>query len=446
MSTVISVAGLGKRYRIGAAAENGRKSIGHLLTSPIRNFGKLRRLSVFDRDDDTDIIWALRDISFDVRQGEVLGIIGANGAGKSTLLKILSRITKPTEGRIELTGRVGSLLEVGTGFHHELSGRDNIYLNGSILGMDRQYIRQRFDEIVDFSGVAQFIDTPVKRYSSGMYLRLAFAVAAHLEPDILIVDEVLAVGDAEFQKKCIGKMSDVAGEGRTVIFVSHTMDAVQRLCSRCLCLGKGRMIEDGRPAQVISRYLSRFAGGALRAEPNEWVDLSRRERNGSGEARVTAARFSSNNEQAADNPYPLGPLDFEVTIESDADRSIASLALMIASQANLKLVNADTVINGQIIKLQRGRNQFKISLPSLPLNPGVYAVGFWVAPTTEGHPVYDHMEVAFEVEVIADPAHSWGKTPGSNGVVATAFEVSPIADDPSIHPASLIGAGETRRK
>src|SRR5207244_3345082 len=199
--------------------------------------------------------WALKDVSFEVRQGEVIGIIGRNGAGKSTLLKILSRITDPTEGRVTINGRVASLLEVGTGFHPELTGRENIYLNGAILGMTRAEIGRKFDEIVAFAEVEKFLDTPVKRYSSGMYVRLAFAVAAHLEPEILVVDEVLAVGDAEFQKKCLGKMSTVASGGRTVLFVSHNLTAIESLCHSCIALQRGRIFTRGSPTDVLDKYL-----------------------------------------------------------------------------------------------------------------------------------------------------------------------------------------------
>jgi len=216
-----------------------------------------------------DEMWALRGVSFEVKQGEILGIIGRNGAGKSTLLKILSRVTAPTSGLVRIKGRIASLLEVGTGFHPELTGRDNIFLNGAILGMTKAEIKKKFDEIVDFSGVEQFIDTPVKRYSSGMYVRLAFAVAAHLEPEILIVDEVLAVGDAQFQRKCLGKMGEVAKGGRTVLFVSHNMTAVQSLCHRSLLLAEGELIADGSVVTVVTRYL-REAQGAK--EEKQWTD------------------------------------------------------------------------------------------------------------------------------------------------------------------------------
>ncbi|MBM3150871.1 MAG: ABC transporter ATP-binding protein [Chloroflexi bacterium] len=250
----IRVENLGKRYRIGALSQRRDTLrdqlvyLGTRLVTPLRGRGTLAQ--------PLDEVWALRDVSFEVRHGQVLGVIGRNGAGKSTLLKILSRITEPTTGNVRIRGRVGSLLEVGTGFHPELTGRENIYLNGAILGMKRTEIERKFDEIVAFSEVEQFIDTPVKRYSSGMYLRLAFAVAAHLEPEILVVDEVLAVGDAEFQRKCLGKMSDVAQQGRTVLFVSHNMSAILRLTQESIVLEKGRLALRAPSPQAVDHYLS----------------------------------------------------------------------------------------------------------------------------------------------------------------------------------------------
>ncbi len=252
--TAIIVEGIGKRYKIGASQERS-DTLRDLLVGSVRRFGAA--LSNRGVKNQSNLIWALKDVSFEVKRGQALGIIGRNGAGKSTLLKVLSRVTHPTEGYGELRGRVGSLLEVGTGFHPELTGRENIFLNGAILGMQRREITKRFDEIVAFSEVAQFIDTPVKRYSSGMYLRLAFAVAAHLEPEILVVDEVLAVGDADFQRKCLGKMGDVASSGRTVLFVSHNMSAIQRLTQESIVLDKGRIIMRGPSAEAVDFYLNR---------------------------------------------------------------------------------------------------------------------------------------------------------------------------------------------
>lgn len=255
----IQVENISKRYRIGLKEELHDTFIGALTSwvkSPLSNFHRLQKLSKFDENEDSkDIIWALKDVSFEVKRGEVLGIIGRNGAGKSTLLKILGRITEPTSGRAETQHHIASLLEVGTGFHPELTGRENTYLNGTILGMSKSEIESKFDEIVDFSGVEKFIDTPIKRYSSGMMIRLAFSVAAHLEPEILLIDEVLAVGDVEFQKKCLGKMKDISGEGRTVLFVSHNMGSIRNLCTKGILLDSGRVLHEGDVATVIHKYL-----------------------------------------------------------------------------------------------------------------------------------------------------------------------------------------------
>jgi lipopolysaccharide transport system ATP-binding protein len=265
----LSIEEVSKVYRIGSR-EQVHDSIGRGLVefakSPLRNYRKYRSLYKFSDEvlsDDyagDDILWALRDVSFQVQQGEVVGIIGVNGAGKSTLLKVISRITPPTRGQISIRGRVSSLLEVGTGFHQELTGRENVYLNGTILGMRKREVDRKFDEIVEFSGVEKFLDTPVKRYSMGMRVRLAFAVAAHLEPEILIIDEVLAVGDAEFQKKCLNKMEDVGNEGRTVLFVSHNMAAITRLCRRGILMSAGSVIADGETHEIVSSYLTEGLG------------------------------------------------------------------------------------------------------------------------------------------------------------------------------------------
>lgn len=274
MTTAIKVESLGKIYRIGVK-ENIHDHLGNamfdFIKSPIKNYRKYRSLYRFEdvdvdfagnKKNPSDVIWALRDVSFQVQEGEVIGIIGANGAGKSTLLKILSRITEPTRGSAEIRGKISSLLEVGTGFHQELTGRENIYLNGTILGMTKKDVDTKFDAIVDFSGIEKYIDTPVKRYSSGMRVRLAFSVAAHLEPDILLIDEVLAVGDASFQSKCLGKMSEVSRQGRTVLFVSHNMAAVESLCDRAILLEEGKILADSETSQVIMQYLSRLHSNA----------------------------------------------------------------------------------------------------------------------------------------------------------------------------------------
>ncbi|MEM9403023.1 MAG: ABC transporter ATP-binding protein [Pseudomonadota bacterium] len=263
----ISVKDVGKIYRLGVKEEKHKdiaSSVGSALKSPIKNFKKYRSLYKFsdeelsninDENTPADILWALRDVSFEIPQGQVVGIVGKNGAGKSTLLKLLTKITPPTFGEMRIKGRVASLLEVGTGFHPELTGRENVYLNSTILGMRKHEVDQKFDEIVEFSGVSKFLDTPVKRYSSGMRVRLAFSVAAHLEPEVLIIDEVLAVGDASFQRKCIGKMQDVGREGRTVLFVSHNMPAISSLCDRAIMLESGRLTMDGAVHDVLEAYL-----------------------------------------------------------------------------------------------------------------------------------------------------------------------------------------------
>jgi lipopolysaccharide transport system ATP-binding protein len=266
LNPMIKVENVSKRYRLGT-----NQLAYQTLRERLADIAKSRRNRQNNGNGNGNSIWALHDINFEVAKGEVLGIIGRNGAGKSTLLKILSRITEPTTGRIELYGRVGSLLEVGTGFHPELTGRENIFLNGVIMGMKRRELARKFDEIVAFAEISRFIDTPVKRYSSGMYVRLAFAVAAHLEPEILIVDEVLAVGDDLFQKKCLGKMATIAGEGRTVLFVSHNMPAVINLCPRVILMENGVVTRDGESAEIVGYYLR--SGGAISAD-REWPDIS----------------------------------------------------------------------------------------------------------------------------------------------------------------------------
>ncbi len=280
---VIRISDLSKAYTIGMKYQSDKtlaEVIKNMFSRPFENYKKIKSLKNPSTQYSENLIWALNDINLELFAGDVMGIIGKNGSGKSTLLKLLSRITYPTKGKIEMAGRTSSLLEVGTGFNPELTGRENIFLNGTLLGMTRKEVTKRFDEIVDFSGVEKFIDTPVKRYSSGMKVRLAFAVAAHLEPDILIIDEVLAVGDAEFQKKCIGKMQQVANEtGRTVLFVSHDMLAVQRLCNRCVLLDKGSVLKNGIPKDTIDHYLKSTVSILQNQHPYE-LDIKRIRGNG----------------------------------------------------------------------------------------------------------------------------------------------------------------------
>ena len=302
----ISVEGLGKRYRIGAGPSEPYGSLRDSLMRSLK--APVQRLRRGGQGGAAREHWALKDVSFEVKHGEAVGIIGRNGAGKSTLLKVLSRITEPTAGRAVVHGRVGSLLEVGTGFHPELTGRENIYLNGAVMGMSRADIKRRFDEIVDFAGVETYLDTPVKRYSSGMYMRLAFAVAAHLEPEVLVVDEVLAVGDAEFQKKCLGKMSEVAKQGRTVLFVSHNMPAITRLCNRAILLNTGSIEYDGVPHQLVAQYLQSDQGTtALR----EWTDIDTAP--GNDLVRLRSVRVLNAAEHIVDTVDIRKPVEIEVT-------------------------------------------------------------------------------------------------------------------------------------
>jgi len=291
----ITVENLSKRYRIGLKEQQHETlagAIADMIQAPIQNFRRLRSLTKFCDGEEEDVIWALKDVSFEIKRGEVVGIIGRNGAGKSTLLKILAGITEPTSGRAIIRGRVGSLLEVGTGMHPELTGRENIYLSGTILGMRKAEIDKKFDEIVEFAEIGKFLDTPIKRYSSGMKVRLGFAIAAHLEPEILLVDEVLAVGDAAFQKKCLGKMGDVAGEGRTVLFVSHNMGAVNQLCQWCIVLDRGRVNFSGGCSEAVSHYLRAVVSSDMRivkfelppkqTPPPIWIDEVTIEAKGKG--------------------------------------------------------------------------------------------------------------------------------------------------------------------
>jgi lipopolysaccharide transport system ATP-binding protein len=302
----VQVDNLSKMYRIGARKQRYVTLRERIAARVGSFFGRHGQAGT----DTANTMWALRDVSFGVKQGEVVGIIGRNGAGKSTLLKLLSRITAPTHGRIELNGRVSSLLEVGTGFSAELTGRENVYLNGSILGMKRVEVTRKFDEIVAFAGVEQFIDTPVKRYSSGMYLRLAFAVAAHLQPEILIVDEVLAVGDADFQKKCLGKMEGVADQGRTIFFVSHNMQAITRLCKRVLYLEDGQLRLDGSPHDVVKNYLNSGLGTMA---TREWLDPVKAPKG--TVSRLWAVRVRTEDGQCTDNIDIRKPVGIEIEYE-----------------------------------------------------------------------------------------------------------------------------------
>ena len=407
MPVAIRAERLGKQYRLGRGPRS--ETLREALSQSGRRLRSLLARASTGPRPRPEPFWALRDVSFDIEAGRAVGIVGANGAGKSTLLKLLSRITEPTEGCAVVHGRVGSLLEVGTGFHPELTGRENIFLNGAILGMKRREIARKFDEIVDFADVARFLDTAVKHYSDGMYLRLAFAVAAHLEPEILVVDEVLAVGDARFQKRCLGKMRDIAeGEGRTVVFVSHNMSIIQRLCGQSLLLERGRVVDLGPTASIIARYLQDRPDTA---RPEQWIDTSAAPRRGSGEARFRAARYSSGNPHAGLQPYPDGPVEFVFEIESDAARLVSSFGVVFSDRNGTKLVNADILRLGRELRLERGTNQVRLSLQQLHLNPGVYDLTLWLGDTVGAG--FDHVEPAFHIEVVALEESGFGATPAA---------------------------------
>jgi lipopolysaccharide transport system ATP-binding protein len=413
----IEVRGLAKRYRLGQNAfvhGSLREAIAGATASVLH---RARRRQPAERE----WLWALDHIDLDVHAGEVLGIIGRNGAGKTTLLKLLSRITEPTEGEARIRGRVGSLLEVGTGFHGDLTGRENIYLNGAILGMGRKEIGRKFDEIVAFAEVERFIDTPVKRYSSGMYLRLAFAVAAHLEPEILIVDEVLAVGDAAFQRKCLGKMGEVSGEGRTVLLVSHNMSAITSLATRCLWLDKGTARELGEPGDVVAAYLSdghdvREPGVAdLRGpEPRRTSKPTQRE------ILVDAIRLRGADDAPRSVFFEGERMRFELALTSTIEaRALEMLVKVLTLEGTLVF----TLTSGTMdVDVQPGPFEVEVEVPSLPLRRGNYQVDLYLRTSLAQDDVHGaiEFEVAGARERHADPRahdylglvnveHEWGE-------------------------------------
>lgn len=368
MSTVISVENISKQYRLG---EVGTGTLSHDFNrwwhrvrgkeDPYLKVGEINDRS---KKGDSDYSWALKDVSFEVKQGEVLGIIGRNGAGKSTLLKILSRVTQPTTGEIKVKGRIASLLEVGTGFHPELSGRENIFLNGAILGMRKAEIAAKFDEIVDFSGCERYIDTPVKRYSSGMYVRLAFAVAAHLEPEILIVDEVLAVGDAEFQKKCMGKMKDVAGQGRTVLFVSHNMASIQALSDDCCILQNGKLLFYGITSKAISIY-NENARISLHTDVH---DLKRRNPEWGHDVRIQNIEVNERG-QASYQIDEIVTLSIQVKAIQDFETLAAGVTVSTFGETPIA-----TGFTNHFSLKKSENNRINIRIPACFLAPGEYAL------------------------------------------------------------------------
>jgi lipopolysaccharide transport system ATP-binding protein len=412
MQPAIRVDRISKCYPLDRRAEarNLSENIGHHIGKVFRT---LAGRGGGPREGD---LWALKDVSFEVRPGEVMGFVGRNGAGKSTLLKILSRIVEPTSGRAEVRGRIGSLLEVGTGFHPELSGKENIYLNGSILGMSRREIKAKFDEIVAFADMEAFLNTPVKRYSSGMYVRLGFAIAAHLQPEVLVVDEVLAVGDAPFQKRCLGKMQDVSREGRTVLFVSHDMTAVRRLCTRAVLLSRGQVLSVGNTSDIVAEYLSRES---VLTPPGQTVDLRFTRRKGTG-----AATFAELNFDGGPGGAPVhsgGPLHARLTIDAPAAVVADSLAVIISDRTGFRLINADTVRVDCPVSLRPGSNTVQLTIKAVHLQPGTYTLGVSIGKWPET--VYDSIDSVCDIEVVPNPEDG-GVRPRADGAVRCEVSVA----------------------
>ena len=403
----IRVENLSKQYRIGksqARYNTFRDTLTNALVAPFRRASMLLRGQPYGAAELEQTIWALKDVSFEIEHGKVLGIIGRNGAGKSTLLKIISRITDPTQGKIDIYGRVGALLEVGTGFHPELTGRENIYLNGSILGMRRVEVERKFEEIVEFSGVEKFIDTPVKHYSSGMYMRLAFSVAAHLEPDILLVDEVLAVGDTAFQKKCLGKMQDVSREGRTVLFVSHNMAAVTNLCENALLLHSGEIIQMGSVTEVVQEYLSsqdRSGSIALR---------DRRDRKGDGQLKIVHVSLADELGNLVDyfqsGQDSLIELHYEVPSGKQLRNVLVSISIDSIWGQRLCVLQTDYV--GSNLSEVSSYGKIICHIPKLPLLAGLYYFTLFV---TSNGVIVDWVQRAGSIRVESGDYYGFGKYP-----------------------------------
>ena len=416
----IRVEGLSKKYQIGGPPVR-YNTLRDKLTSAARN-----SLQIFNGRNGRgkarqETFWALKEVSFDIKRGEVLGVIGRNGAGKSTLLKVLSRITEPTAGRVRIQGRIGSLLEVGTGFHPELTGRENIFLNGAILGMRKNDIDRQFDEIVAFAEVEQFIDTPVKHYSSGMYLRLAFAVAAHLEPDILIVDEVLAVGDLVFQKKCLGKMGEVAGQGRTVLLVSHNMGSLSRLCTRCLWLEKGEVRDLGSPTAVITEYQSTAVIASA-----EWVRTKPEEVGPVTFLRVTLRGGGTVKSYYQGDESVMVTIHYRVTERLEA----CGIAVRVLASDGLTLLTTSDADHLRVAALPKepGLYEAAFTIPGSLFAPGSYSLS--VAAHAPQRQVYEALEqpVAFEISAIG----SMTSIDGRYGLLAPSYPWETMFQAPAI--------------
>jgi lipopolysaccharide transport system ATP-binding protein len=393
MSAAIRVENLGKKYILRHQPGKGRHryvALRDVLAYKVKSLFKSRGEA---NNAEREEFWALRKVSFEIQQGEAVGIIGRNGAGKSTMLKLLSRITEPTEGQIELEGRVASLLEVGTGFHPELTGRENIFLNGAVLGMTRAEIKKKFDEIVAFAEVEKFLDTAVKHFSSGMYMRLAFAVAAHLEPEILVVDEVLAVGDAAFQKKCLGKMQDVSrSQGRTVLFVSHNMDAIARLCTKCFYLVKGELKMTGTPQEAIRAY-SEYS-----LQVSADVDLTTLPRafERTADAHLVRLRSLQNGQAAWCFDYGT-PLKFSLEFSVAKHLEEPELAYQIFSITGVQLASTNNYQAHQVGPLAPGHYRLDVTLPDFFLNPGTYTLGVSIRASERN---VDNVPGAAQIEIL----------------------------------------------
>jgi len=386
----IKIEGLGKRYRFNPAVGGHRKTFREAISGLASMPAKLMPGRGPDASDSKGF-WALQDISFEVPRGEVIGVVGGNGAGKSTLLKILSRVTVPTRGRAELSGRIGSMLEVGTGFHQELTGRENVFLSGSILGMSRAEIALRFDRIVEFSGIESFLDTPVKRYSSGMYIRLAFAVAAYLEPEILLVDEVLAVGDSVFQRRCVDRMAELARSGTTLLFVSHNLDLVTRLCSKTALLERGRLVQIGPSTEVVESYIRRLLDDSVEE------DLSGRPRRGDGRARFETLSLLNGQGRPASAIRLDDDLRCVIGIQSTVEARGVSLAIVVKTLQGAKLFTSWTDEVGFRIDLRPGLQHFECRFQDVRLRPGrQVAIELWMY---DGDAL-DHIDVARIVDVV----------------------------------------------
>jgi len=390
----VKVENLGKMYRIGSRQEQ-YPTLRSALISGMKRFVKKKSI----KESAQDILWALNDVSFEIKHGEVVGIIGRNGAGKSTLLKVLAHITDPTRGRVILHGRVGSLLEVGTGFHPELTGRDNIYLNGAILGMKRAEIERKFDEIVAFSEIERFLDTPVKRYSSGMYVRLAFAVAAHLEPEILVVDEVLAVGDAEFQKKCLGKMGAVAKEGRTVLFVSHNTSAIKSLCQRGIMLLHGNLVFDGSANDAVNHYVLSTRSEDQNEQPTRDVlDFPRT--SGTGLAKISKVSITNNDGLFASSFAIWEPLRLYIVANCDQLPSSVSFWVIIKSLSDGAIVSSFQYDDQPLFKAEKSPIYASVQINPNILVPGKYSVSLGIfGPANE---FYDWVDNVMQFLIVGE--------------------------------------------